>query len=91
MGIRLIYGRELGDTARVTGCHSACQVRTIEVIAGRGDHHGDDEPAADPAEIMAAVRDGLAAGESRKDLVRMVSTRFGLSRNDAYRLVMDES
>ena len=61
------------------------------VLAGRGDHHGDDEPAADPAEIMAAVRGGLAAGESRKDLVRMVSTRFGLSRNDAYRLVMDES
>lgn len=61
------------------------------VLAGRGDHAGDDEPVADPAEIMAAVRAGLAAGESRKDLVRMVSTRFGLSRNDAYRLVMDDS
>jgi len=61
------------------------------VLAGRGDDGGDDEPAIDPAEIVAAVRRGLDAGESRKDLVRMVSTRFGLPRNDAYRLVMDQS
>lgn len=61
------------------------------VVAGRGDGGGDDEPVIDPAEIVAAVRRGLDAGESRKDLVRMVSTRFGLPRNDAYRLVMDQS
>jgi 16S rRNA (cytidine1402-2'-O)-methyltransferase len=61
------------------------------VLAGRGDAGGDDEPAIDPAEIVAAIRSGLEAGESRKDLVRMVSTRFGLPRNDAYRLVMDQS
>ena len=36
------------------------------------------------------VRAHLAAGESRKDVVRMVTARFGLPRNDVYRLVMDE-
>ena len=61
------------------------------VVAGRGDDGADDAPAADPAEVLAAVRAGLAAGVSRKDLVSMVSTRFGLPRNAAYRLVMDES
>ena len=59
------------------------------VLAGRGDV--PDEPVAvDAAEVAQVVRERLAAGESRKDIVRMVAARFNLPRNDAYRLVMDE-
>lgn len=59
------------------------------VLAGRGDL--PDEPVAvDTAEVAQVVRERLAAGESRKDIVRMVAARFNLPRNDAYRLVMDE-
>lgn len=36
-----------------------------------------------------AIREWLSAGESRREVVRRVSAEFGLSRNDAYRLVMD--
>lgn len=60
------------------------------VLAGRGDL--PDLPVeADPAEVAQLVRERLAAGESRKDIVRMVAARFNLPRNDAYRLVMDDS
>jgi 16S rRNA (cytidine1402-2'-O)-methyltransferase len=38
---------------------------------------------------QAAIREWLAEGESRREVVRRVSAEFGLSRNDAYRLVMD--
>jgi 16S rRNA (cytidine1402-2'-O)-methyltransferase len=41
------------------------------------------------ATIQDAVRAWLAAGESRKEVVRRVTTEFGLPRNEAYRLVMD--
>lgn len=60
------------------------------VVAGRGVVADDDTPA-DPTEVAAWVVERLAAGESRKDVVRMVATRFNLARNEAYRLVMDES
>lgn len=60
------------------------------ILAGRGEA-GDESIEIDPAEIAEVVKERLAAGESRKDVVRMVATRFNLSRNDAYRLVMDES
>lgn len=49
------------------------------------------EAPVDPAEVLAAIRAGLAGGESRKDLVRTVMQRFGVPRNEAYRLVMDDS
>jgi 16S rRNA (cytidine1402-2'-O)-methyltransferase len=60
------------------------------VLSGRS---GPEEPEAvvEPAVILAAVREGLAAGESRKDLVRQMVERFGLARNEAYRLVKDEA
>jgi 16S rRNA (cytidine1402-2'-O)-methyltransferase len=41
------------------------------------------------AMIQDAVREWLAAGESRREAVRRVTAEFGLPRNDAYRLVMD--
>lgn len=60
------------------------------VLAGRGDI--PEEPVeVDTAAVALLVREGLAAGESRKDIVRRVAARFNLPRNDAYRLVMDES
>jgi 16S rRNA (cytidine1402-2'-O)-methyltransferase len=47
------------------------------------------EAAVDQVEVAAAVRGWLDGGESRRAAVRRVSSEFGLSRNDAYRLVMD--
>jgi 16S rRNA (cytidine1402-2'-O)-methyltransferase len=41
------------------------------------------------AVIQESVRTWLAAGESRREVVRRVTAEFGLPRNDAYRLVMD--
>ncbi len=60
------------------------------ILAGRPE--GTAAPAApDPAEVLAMIRAHLASGESRKDVVRMVTARYGLPRNDVYRLVMDET
>jgi hypothetical protein len=36
------------------------------------------------------VREWLAAGVSRKDVVRRVADQFGVPRNEAYRLVMTD-
>lgn len=47
------------------------------------------DAAADPEAVGEAIRDWLAAGESRRAVARRVSAAFGLSRNEAYRLVMD--
>lgn len=53
------------------------------------------EPKREPPDeetievIQVAVREWLAAGESRREVVRRVTAEFGLPRNDAYRLVMD--
>ena len=46
------------------------------------------EPVVDQAEVATAITERLAAGDSSKDVVRMLTARFGLSRNEAYRLVM---
>lgn len=59
------------------------------VLAGRGDIP-EEVVVVDPAEVAQVVRERLAAGESRKDIIRTVAARFNLPRNDAYRLVMDE-
>ena len=39
--------------------------------------------------VAAAIAERLGAGDSRTDVVRMVSARFGLARNEAYRLVTE--
>ena len=59
------------------------------ILAGRPEGSGS-EGGPDIAEVVAMIRAQLASGESRKDVVRMVTTRYGLPRNDVYRLVMDE-
>ena len=47
------------------------------------------EILVDQDEVLAAIGERLGAGDSPKDVVRMVSARFGLPRNEAYRLVME--
>lgn len=47
------------------------------------------EIIVDQDEVLAAIGERLDAGDSPKDVVRMVSARFGLPRNEAYRLVME--
>ncbi|MGH7523754.1 MAG: 16S rRNA (cytidine(1402)-2'-O)-methyltransferase [Gemmatimonadales bacterium] len=39
--------------------------------------------------VAAAIAERLGAGDSRTDVVRMVTARFGLARNEAYRLVTE--
>jgi len=57
------------------------------VFEGRGSRIED--AAADPDVIDRVIADALAAGESRREVARRVSTEFGVPRNDAYRRVMD--
>ena len=47
------------------------------------------ELVVDPGAVAAAIAERLSAGDSRKDVIRMVSARFGLPRNEAYRLVTE--
>ena len=58
------------------------------ILSGRSADE-TSEPVVDEVEVMAAIGERLNAGDSRKDVVRMVSARFGLARNDAYRLVTE--
>ena len=45
--------------------------------------------AVDADSAARAARELLAAGRSRKDAVTVLAARFGMPRNDAYRLVME--
>ena len=47
------------------------------------------EPAADPDLARQLAQSLLDAGHSRKEIAREVAERSGLSRNEAYRLVME--
>jgi 16S rRNA (cytidine1402-2'-O)-methyltransferase len=80
-----------GTTAELAAWYQDAPVRgeVTVILAGCPAGHGA-LPPPDPAEVIAQIRAHLAAGESRKDTVRMVTARYGLSRNDAYRLVTDE-
>jgi 16S rRNA (cytidine1402-2'-O)-methyltransferase len=49
-----------------------------------------DEIAVDLGAVSAVIAERLRAGDSRKDVIRMVSARFGLPRNEAYRLVTEQ-
>jgi 16S rRNA (cytidine1402-2'-O)-methyltransferase len=50
---------------------------------------GEAEDRPDPAAVRAAATLLLEAGRSRRDAVTDLVARFGLARNDAYRLVME--
>lgn len=56
------------------------------VLQGTG---ASPEPEDHTEEAAAAARLLLAEGVSRRESAQRVSAQFGLSRNDAYRLVMD--
>jgi 16S rRNA (cytidine1402-2'-O)-methyltransferase len=58
------------------------------VVAGRHEAPDASDELVDPDEVTALIRERLDAGDSRKDIVRAVATRFGLPRNDAYRWVV---
>lgn len=46
-------------------------------------------PSVDPSALRAAAVELLGAGRSRKDAVTELVARFGVRRNDVYRLVME--
>jgi 16S rRNA (cytidine1402-2'-O)-methyltransferase len=55
------------------------------VLQGTGVAPADPDRTADAAEAASRL---LAEGLTRKEVARRLSQSFGLSRNDAYRLVM---
>jgi hypothetical protein len=55
------------------------------VIAGTGKEHVE-EPPPDPGERARAL---LAEGLSRRDAANRLAEETGISRNTAYRLVME--
>ena len=74
--------RELVDHWSDTEPRGECTV----VVEGTGPVM---EPAADPDQARQLARDLLEAGHSRREIAREVAERSGLSRNEAYRLVME--
>ena len=58
------------------------------VLSGQSADDASDI-VVDEAEVAAAIGERLNAGDSRKDVVRMVTARFGLPRNEAYRRVVE--
>ena len=59
------------------------------VLAGQAADEASGGVVVDQVEVLAAIGERLDAGDSAKDVVRMVSARFGLPRNEAYRLVTE--
>ncbi|HET9064889.1 MAG TPA: 16S rRNA (cytidine(1402)-2'-O)-methyltransferase [Gemmatimonadales bacterium] len=95
---RVVVARELTKLHEEFRAGSLAQVRAhfeetpargelTVVLEGRGSRIEDT--AADPDMIDRVIADALAAGESRREVARRVSTEFGVPRNDAYRRVMD--
>jgi 16S rRNA (cytidine1402-2'-O)-methyltransferase len=57
------------------------------VVAGAGSL---PQPAvADASEVLATIRAALDRGESRREVVRTVTARYDIPRNEAYRMVME--
>ncbi|MGH7590772.1 MAG: 16S rRNA (cytidine(1402)-2'-O)-methyltransferase [Gemmatimonadales bacterium] len=97
-GRRALVGREL------TKLHEELRAGSLEELAA---HYAGHEPkgevtlvlagapaaaqVADPELVRATALDLLHAGRSAKDVVAELVARFGLPRNDVYRLVMEIS
>jgi 16S rRNA (cytidine1402-2'-O)-methyltransferase len=77
----------LGDLNTYYEQHPPLGELTV-ILAGSGERNPDVE--VDAVAVVAAIGERLQAGDSRKDIIRMVSARFGLSRNEAYRIVMEQ-
>jgi 16S rRNA (cytidine1402-2'-O)-methyltransferase len=73
---------DLADHWSATEPRGECTV----VVEGTGPA---PEVSADPDLARKLARDLLDAGHSRKEIARDVAERTGLSRNEAYRLVME--
>lgn len=69
--------------------HPALGEVTVVLSGQLADDAG--ELVVDQGEVLTAIGERLDAGDSPKDVVRMVSARFGLPRNEAYRLVMERT
>lgn len=99
-GRRAVVARELtkrheevrGDTLDTLSAYYAASPPRgeVTVILAPAPEPGATADPADPAEIAVAVREGLASGTSRKDLARAIAERFGVTRNEAYRLVTEQ-
>jgi 16S rRNA (cytidine1402-2'-O)-methyltransferase len=74
----------LGELAVYYQSHEPRGELTV-VVAGRTDR----APAPTPADARARAAELLAAGTSRRDVVRRVMEEFALPRNEAYRLVTE--
>jgi 16S rRNA (cytidine1402-2'-O)-methyltransferase len=86
-----VYEELRGGTLAELRAHYAATPPRGEVtfiLAGRPE--GEAVVGPDPVLVAAAVREWLAAGVSRKDVVRRVADQFGVPRNEAYRLVMSD-
>lgn len=75
----------ISELATVYGGRSVKGEVTL-VLAGTEDA---PEPAPDPEAIAEAARHLAARGASRRDIAGGLEERFGLSRNDAYRLSLE--
>jgi 16S rRNA (cytidine1402-2'-O)-methyltransferase len=96
-GRRAVVAREL------TKLHEEFRAGTLEELAGYYSEHpsrgeitvvleGTGAPAEPPDRTGEAVEQAtllLAEGLTRREVVRRISESLGLSRNDAYRLVME--
>jgi len=80
-----------GDLAALRSHYEAAAPRgeITLVVAGRPAEEALRAAAPDTAEVERCVAAWLDAGESRREVARRVSAEFGMSRNDAYRLVME--
>lgn len=58
------------------------------VLSGQAADEASDL-VVDQDQVRQAIGERVAAGDSPKDVVRMVTARFGLPRNEAYRMVME--
>lgn len=82
-----IRGGTLTELRTFYGMHAPLGEVTV-VLSGQAVDDAS-EIIVDQGEVLVAIGERLDAGDSPKDVVRMVSARFGLPRNEAYRLVME--
>ena len=64
----------------------------VVVVAGRDETMAMPEPAANPvtdATIREELERRIAAGENKKDAIRMTASQWGLPRRRVYRLAVD--
>jgi 16S rRNA (cytidine1402-2'-O)-methyltransferase len=96
----VVVGRELtkmheefraGPLSDLLGHWSGVEVRgeCTVVVEGRGHVEPNSADQTDAGRALATAL--LAEGHSRKDVVRMLTDQLQLSRNLAYRLVMEQS